>query len=139
MMMFNAEKMEKMAKNTLNLAILVTLLVEIINPAPVSAKTSFFANVLGRNSSIETTMSANPESRMISPKTTLKVPDMIVDTLITAYSSTIDQCDNEPFIAASGKRVYDGMVAANFLPLGTKIKIAPAVVSALTCSGNSQS
>lgn len=42
---------------------------------------------------------------------------------LTAYSSTVDQTDDSPFIAASGKRVYDGMIAANFLPFGTKVKI----------------
>lgn len=42
---------------------------------------------------------------------------------LTAYSSTVDQTDDSPFIAASGKKVYDGMIAANFLPFGTKIKI----------------
>lgn len=46
---------------------------------------------------------------------------MTVD--ITAYSSTKDQTDSTPFIAASGMRVYDGMIAANFLPFGTKVKI----------------
>jgi len=52
-----------------------------------------------------------------------KKPDKVVKGVLTAYSSTIDQCDSDPFIAASGKHVYDGMIAANFLPFGTKIKI----------------
>ncbi len=43
--------------------------------------------------------------------------------VITAYSSDEDQTDDTPFITASGERVRDGIVAANFLPLGTKIKI----------------
>ncbi len=42
--------------------------------------------------------------------------------LATGYSSTPDQTDDSPFIAASGAHVYDGMVAANFLPFGTKIR-----------------
>ncbi len=42
---------------------------------------------------------------------------------LTAYSSTPDQTDDTPFIAASGRHVYDGMIAANFLPFGTKVKI----------------
>ncbi len=41
---------------------------------------------------------------------------------ITAYSSTLDQTDDTPFIMASGKHVYVGAVASNFLPLGTKVK-----------------
>ncbi len=47
----------------------------------------------------------------------------LIEVDLTAYSSTEDQTDDTPFIAASGKHVYDGMVAANFLPFGTKIKI----------------
>lgn len=43
--------------------------------------------------------------------------------MMTAYSSTPDQTDSTPFITASGTRVRDGIVAANFLPFGAKIKI----------------
>lgn len=42
---------------------------------------------------------------------------------VTAYSSTEDQTDDSPFITASGAHVADGIVAANFLPLHTHIKI----------------
>ena len=41
---------------------------------------------------------------------------------VTAYSSTPDQTDDSPFITANGTYVYDGVVAANFLPFGTKVK-----------------
>lgn len=50
-------------------------------------------------------------------------PDKVVKSVITAYTSTSGQCDDDPFIAAWGDRVYDGMIAANWLPRGTKIKI----------------
>jgi 3D (Asp-Asp-Asp) domain-containing protein len=46
-----------------------------------------------------------------------------IQVTITAYSSTHDQTDETPFIAASGKLVRDGIVAANFLKFGTRIKI----------------
>ncbi|MBI2024881.1 MAG: 3D domain-containing protein [Candidatus Harrisonbacteria bacterium] len=42
---------------------------------------------------------------------------------MTAYSSTPDQTDDTPFITASGAHVRDGIVAANFLPIGAVIKI----------------
>ena len=42
--------------------------------------------------------------------------------LVTAYSSTVDQCDSTPFITANGTHVYDGTIAANFLKFGTKVK-----------------
>ncbi|MFA5178614.1 MAG: hypothetical protein WC427_03660 [Candidatus Paceibacterota bacterium] len=43
--------------------------------------------------------------------------------VITAYSSTVDQTDDTPFITANGTLVRDGIVANNMLPFGTKIKI----------------
>lgn len=42
---------------------------------------------------------------------------------MTAYSSTPDQTDDTPFITASGTHVRDGIVAANFLPIGTRVRI----------------
>ncbi|MDD2753230.1 MAG: hypothetical protein PHT44_01330 [Candidatus Portnoybacteria bacterium] len=56
------------------------------------------------------------------------VPAPVVKTapgkvvIVTAYSSTPDQTDNSPFITANGTFVRDGIVAANFLPFGTKIR-----------------
>lgn len=41
----------------------------------------------------------------------------------TAYSSTVDQTDDTPFITASGTLVRPGVVAANFLPIGTHLRI----------------
>lgn len=42
--------------------------------------------------------------------------------LVTAYSSTVDQCDSTPFITANGTHVHDGTIAANFLKFGTKVR-----------------
>lgn len=41
----------------------------------------------------------------------------------TAYNSEPGQTDSSPFTTANGTRVYDGVVAANFLPFGTRIRI----------------
>lgn len=49
------------------------------------------------------------------------IQELIVPT--SAYSSTPDQTDDSPFITAWNTPVRDGIVAANFLPFGTKIKI----------------
>jgi 3D (Asp-Asp-Asp) domain-containing protein len=43
--------------------------------------------------------------------------------VVTAYSSSRDETDDTPFITASQTRVRDGVVAANWLPLGTRIQI----------------
>jgi 3D (Asp-Asp-Asp) domain-containing protein len=42
---------------------------------------------------------------------------------VTAYSSTPEETDDTPFITASMKTVGDGIIAANFLPFGTKVMI----------------
>jgi 3D (Asp-Asp-Asp) domain-containing protein len=47
---------------------------------------------------------------------TMRVP-------ITAYTSDPAECDSTPFTTANGSQVRDGVVAANFLPFGTRIRI----------------
>ena len=46
-----------------------------------------------------------------------------VKMMVTAYSSTINQTDSTPRITASNKEVFDGLVANNKFPFGTKIRI----------------
>lgn len=41
----------------------------------------------------------------------------------TAYNSEVGQTDEDPYTMASGKRVYEGAIANNCLPFGTKIKV----------------
>jgi len=57
------------------------------------------------------------------PKNTSPVK---IKVKVTAYSSTVDQCDDDPFVTASGHIVEDGIIAANFLPFNTKVRI-PAI------------
>lgn len=47
----------------------------------------------------------------------------VVKVIVTAYSSTVSQTDEDPFTTASGIQVKDGIVANNMLPFGTEIKI----------------
>ncbi|MFA5172797.1 MAG: hypothetical protein WC435_00110 [Candidatus Paceibacterota bacterium] len=42
---------------------------------------------------------------------------------VTGYSSSPEETDDTPFITASGNHVRPGVVAANWLPLGSKVKI----------------
>ena len=46
-----------------------------------------------------------------------------INVIVTAYSSSPWETDRDPFITASGKTVREGIVAANFLPFGTKIRL----------------
>ena len=53
------------------------------------------------------------------------IPQVVreLPVIITAYSSTVSQTDDTPFITASGSYVRDGIVANNLLPFGTRIRI----------------
>ncbi len=66
--------------------------------------------------------------KKVKPKTVISegkeyIVVNVMQTSITAYSSTVDQTNSEPFITASGAWVSDGIIAANFLPFNTKIRI----------------
>lgn len=41
----------------------------------------------------------------------------------SAYTSTVAECDSDPFTTASGAKVKDGIIAMNGIPFGTKIRI----------------
>ena len=60
------------------------------------------------------------------PVASPQTPEIVAETIrvvVTAYSSTTWQTDDTPFITAAGTQVREGIVAANFLPMGTKIKL----------------
>ena len=72
-------------------------------------------NFLTANKSPESKTSGNSKNLGV------KIKELVIS--ISAYSSTVDQTDDSPFITARGTYVRDGIIAANFLPFGTKIKI----------------
>jgi len=45
-----------------------------------------------------------------------------MEITVTGYSSRPEETDDTPFITASGRLVEDGIVAANFLAFGTKVR-----------------
>lgn len=51
-----------------------------------------------------------------------KVPQKTMYVTVTAYSSTVDQTDGTPYLTAFGSPVREGIVAANFLPVGTVVR-----------------
>lgn len=106
-----------------NLALIVAFLSHFAAPLVVEADMADSS----QNSAIpEQTISQGPNLMGMDKLVKKDIPDKRVKAVITAYTSTPGQTDDTPFIAASGKRVHDGMIAANGLPFGTKIKI-PAV------------
>lgn len=47
---------------------------------------------------------------------------ILMEIPVTAYSSDVWQTDSTPFITASGTTTRRGVVAANFLPIGTRVR-----------------
>lgn len=47
----------------------------------------------------------------------------IIWVTVTAYSSTVDQTDSDPFTTASGETVRDGIVAWNGVPFDTRLRL----------------
>jgi len=81
---------------------------------------------------VEKKVEAAPAVRFTAPEvddalrtasTGYKVVRVYKDIPSTAYTSRPEETDDTPFIAADGTHVFDGMVAANFLPFGTKLRI----------------
>lgn len=103
----------------INALAVFALTIQILNPQTALADVSLTNDI----ASIPTALSESEESIMLSPVEPEPKPDIVVNGIITAYTSTPDQTDDTPFIAATGKRVHDRMIAANGLPFGTKIKI----------------
>jgi len=46
---------------------------------------------------------------------------------VSAYSSSLDECDDTPYITASGDLVGEGIVASNCLPFGTLVQIGEEI------------
>jgi 3D (Asp-Asp-Asp) domain-containing protein len=90
---------------------------------------SLYQNIRGSNLSqsdqdlIQPTAVAAVSSPASSKAVTAKAPVKTYSVRVTAYSSSVDETDDSPFITAKGTYVRDGIVAANFLPFGTAIKI----------------
>lgn len=122
--MFISRENDKKAGKWLGLAILIALVANTALIHSVNAQTRFWFKtdqepVISQLASVAKVHSKEPKVVLMEADG----PDKVVRAVITAYTSTPDQTDDSPFIAASGKRVYDGMIAANWLPFGTKIKI----------------
>lgn len=118
-------KVQKVYSIANSLAI-VALFAQIIQPlASANAETIESLAKVSRKmeNASATTISNIPEPKKELEVATVPKPDLTVKGIITAYTSTPDQTDDSPFIAANGKRVHDGMIAVNGLPFGTIIKI----------------
>ena len=54
----------------------------------------------------------------------IKKEVVVIEGIVSGYSSEVGQTDSTPFTMANNKRVRDGVIANNCLPFGTKVVIA---------------
>ena len=69
--------------------------------------------IIQRNSILAITEPSNPEAQAIRK----------IRVVITGYSSSPWETDDTPYITAAGTWVRDGIVANNYLPFGTEVRI----------------
>lgn len=72
---------------------------------------------------IEAMQNENAEAGMLTVADLVAKPDRTLTVSMTAYNSLPEQTDSNPFETAMGTTTRRGIVAANFVPLGTYIKI----------------
>jgi len=65
------------------------------------------------------------ENNSLLPSSPLPEPKVKsrIKVVVTAYSSTPFETDNDPFVTAAGTPVREGIIANNFLPFGTKVRL----------------
>ncbi|MFA5228305.1 MAG: hypothetical protein WC446_00885 [Candidatus Paceibacterota bacterium] len=98
---------------------------QIVILIPAIALFFFLTSAMIAESNVELTEKKQIEENnvlMTFSREDKKEPNL-VKVIITAYSSTVWQTDDTPFITASGTYVKEGIIANNMLPFGTEIKI----------------
>jgi len=83
-----------------------------ISPSLTSGKTPEL--IISQDSALISASSPNnPEPKVVQR----------IGAVITAYSSTPFQTDSDPFTTAANTQVRDGIIANNYLPFGTKVRL----------------
>jgi len=112
-----------MLEITLKIAYIALAVCFLVNPAPVeAAKLTGIWNAPSAPLLVKTAETIPHYGGALIPSKQKEARWTTVRT-VTAYSSTPDQTDDTPFITANGTRVRDGIVAANWLRFGTRVRI----------------
>lgn len=95
----------------------------LVNPhtalaADATVDPAYAASVMSSPTGLESPLPAN------SLPTADQAPARYTtERVVTAYTSTVGQCDSTPFTTANGTTVHDGVIAANWLKFGTRVRI----------------
>ncbi len=121
-----------LGKNWLELLVLLVLVFEFGFPHISLAQAISESNSLNSENSLAADLAdESGKIQLVKPtKTAQSVGYKVVKTYqipVTAYSSTVDQCDSTPCITANGfdlcENNQENVIAANFLPFGTKVRM----------------
>ncbi|MEK7637637.1 MAG: hypothetical protein AAB402_04630 [Patescibacteria group bacterium] len=118
-------KQQQRLRRVLTVAV-VALVINVIVPVKVQAQTVSPSDTTENSNAV--IVQPSPTDKPSIPRTTLpSVTDKrMVKTIVvraSAYSSTVDQTDGDPFTTASGTKVRDGGIAMNGIAFGTKVRI----------------
>jgi len=94
----------------------------LISFPPVFGSKTANQNELSSNTLDLTNKLAMAEQNTLLP-TNSQTENRKIEVIATAYSSTVWETDDTPFITASGETVRDGIIANNLLPFNTRVKI----------------
>ncbi|MBU0546734.1 MAG: 3D domain-containing protein [Patescibacteria group bacterium] len=103
---------------------IITLIVLgiIISSLPVFGSKTFNQEELSSLNVFLTNKLAMTEQNTLLPINS-QSENIKMDVIATAYSSTIWETDDTPFVTASQTQVRDGIIANNLLPFNTRVKI----------------
>ncbi|MSU75641.1 MAG: hypothetical protein EXS55_03960 [Candidatus Magasanikbacteria bacterium] len=111
-------------KTIAQVTLLLAIISQLVIPVAVRADNLQSTTIMRQNQ-----VSSNFQSLLALDDTSDEIvkPDKIVRAVMTAYTSTADQTDSTPCITADGtdlcKRGTEDVLAANWLPIGTQVKI----------------
>jgi 3D (Asp-Asp-Asp) domain-containing protein len=109
------------------IAVLLVLVFELSFPHfAVAAEPQTTGSIMLPSLVIRAADSGNSKVALIAPVQRYQVVKTY-NIPITAYSSTVDQCDSTPCLTANDFNLcehnQEDVIAANFLPFGTKVRI----------------
>jgi 3D (Asp-Asp-Asp) domain-containing protein len=102
----------------------VILALSLLFILPSAARATASALDVSRATALEVDAMQNATKPFgVLPEAGLGNPTYTITVMATAYNSDPAQTDDTPFITASGTTTRPGVLAANFLPFGTLVKI----------------
>jgi 3D (Asp-Asp-Asp) domain-containing protein len=106
----------------LGIAVLLVILSYVIVPLTAGAKSAGQAEDRAAALTVAAMQNETVPFGQL-PDARLRGPYYVKTVVASAYNSVPEQTDDTPFITASGTHVRHGVIAANFLPIGTHVTI----------------